>query len=319
MIRRLFPLLFLVAAALPLAGASAWADAVLRPSVVVDSDTIKLGDLFDNAGDKADTVVARAPAPGRRAVVDADWLRRVAINAGVRWVPDNPFVEAVIERAGATVGAGRIQDAVVAALVAQGVPKDSMVELNSGSSGVVVPLGSDQTVGVEGLYFDDMAQRFTATVVIPADSPTATRMQVNGRVFATIEVPVPARPIEHGELLAVRDLTFLKVRKDQLRADAVTDVDQVIGEAARQTLRAGDPISVNDLERPLAVTRGALIEVVLKTPDMLLTTQAKALDDGAIGDVVRVLNTRSNITVQGTVDGPGEVTVVPDGTLALAR
>jgi flagella basal body P-ring formation protein FlgA len=74
---------------------------------------------------------------------------------------------------------------------------------------------------------------------------------------------------------------------------------------------------MNDLQKPVAIARGSMVSVVLKTPAMLLTTQGRALDDGAIGDVIRVLNTRSNMTVQGTVSASGEVIVSPAGSLAL--
>ena len=42
-------------------------------------------------------------------------------------------------------------------------------------------------------------------------------------------------------------------------------------------------------------------------PGILLTVRGKALEAGAVGDVVSVLNIQSNRTVQATVIGPGRV------------
>ena len=68
MIRR-----FLIAAAVaaPLFSGAAEAAPVLQSEVVVDDNMIHLGDIFANAGDKADVAVAPAPKPGKQAVFDA--------------------------------------------------------------------------------------------------------------------------------------------------------------------------------------------------------------------------------------------------------
>ena len=81
----------------------AFADPILRPAVVVTGDQIRLGDLFDGVGDKASEPVAHAPAPGRREVVDADWLQHVAAMNGLDWKTDDPFLQVVIKRAGVTI------------------------------------------------------------------------------------------------------------------------------------------------------------------------------------------------------------------------
>jgi len=47
---------------------------LLRSYAVVDGDVVRLGDLFDNVGVKAELAIARSPAPGKRATLDAEWL-----------------------------------------------------------------------------------------------------------------------------------------------------------------------------------------------------------------------------------------------------
>ena len=46
----------------------------LRSDAVVTGDVVRIGDLFDNAAEMADTPVAFAPEPGRSVVLDAAWL-----------------------------------------------------------------------------------------------------------------------------------------------------------------------------------------------------------------------------------------------------
>jgi flagellar basal body P-ring formation protein FlgA len=46
-----------------------------------------------------------------------------------------------------------------------------------------------------------------------------------------------------------------------------------------------------------------------EVPGIVLTMRGKALESGAEGDLVSVLNVNSKRTIQGIVTGPGRVTV----------
>ncbi len=53
-------------------------------------------------------------------------------------------------------------------------------------------------------------------------------------------------------------------------------------------------------------------------PGIRLTVRGKALESGAVGDVVGVLNIQSNRTVQATVTGPGRVAIIAPAPLIAA-
>jgi flagella basal body P-ring formation protein FlgA len=293
--------------------------ALLRPNVVIDGDVVKLGDLFDNIGAKADTAIARAPAPGHRAVLDADWLQRVANNYRIDWQAQNAFEQAVVERSGVTIGHDQIEAQLVQALVAQGVAPDAQVELANRQTQVVVPVGADLQIGVRDLFYDSHVKRFSATVEVPANAPNATRIRVSGRVFPTVDVPILAHPVARGDVIAGNDITWTRVREDSLRRDVVTDTAQLIGYTPRQGLRPGQMISTADLQKPIAVQRGALVTMVLRYGSMHLSAQGHAVEQGSVGDSIRVTNTHSNLTVEGKVEGPNMVSVSMTGGSPLAN
>src|SRR5690349_5615405 len=54
-------------------------------TVVVNRPFVRLGDLFPEAGDKADVAVGYAPAPGARIVYDVNSLAAIARANGIRW------------------------------------------------------------------------------------------------------------------------------------------------------------------------------------------------------------------------------------------
>jgi flagella basal body P-ring formation protein FlgA len=84
-------------------------------------------------------------------------------------------------------------------------------------------------------------------------------------------------------------------------------------------LRANLPVPEGDLQRPLAVTRGAMVTLVLNYSGMALTAQGRSMDQGSLGDTIRVTNTHSNMTVEGVIDGTNRVRVSLTGPVALAN
>ena len=72
------------------------------------------------------------------------------------------------------------------------------------------------------------------------------------------------------------------------------------------------PIRLADLARPPAVEKGASVQMLLTGGGMALAVQGQALDAGAVGERIRVLNPSSRAVVEATVIGPGQVRVSPD-------
>jgi flagella basal body P-ring formation protein FlgA len=59
------------------------------------------------------------------------------------------------------------------------------------------------------------------------------------------------------------------------------------------------------------VRRGDTINLVYQAPGMSLSMRARALEDGAVGQNVRFLNTASNRTIDAVVTGPGAARATP--------
>jgi flagella basal body P-ring formation protein FlgA len=293
---------------------AAAANALLRSHVLVDGPMVTLGDLFDNVGDRANVQVLRAPPPGNHITVDTDWLTHVALINDVPWKPRDLFDEAVIERTGLTIGHDQITQALQNALIDRGAPIDSTVELESRTQQMVVATDQSAQLVVRDLFFDRAANRFSATLAA-GDS----KLMVAGKLYPTIEVPVLNHPVGRGDTVLAQDISMLRIRQDQLRNNVITDPGALVGMAAKVALRANLPVPEGDLQRPLAVTRGAMVTLVLNYNGMALTAQGRAIDQGSLGDTVRVTNTHSNMTVEGVIDGTNRVRVSLTGPVALAN
>ncbi|MGD1015735.1 MAG: flagellar basal body P-ring formation chaperone FlgA [Roseiarcus sp.] len=84
---------------------------------------------------------------------------------------------------------------------------------------------------------------------------------------------------------------------------------QLVGKMARRTLLPGAAIPVAGIDNPRLVANGAEIKLVYSEDGLTIVTVGEAMQDGAAGDVVKVRNSDSGVTVSGTVQPDGAVRV----------
>lgn len=285
------------------------AQATLNESVVVDGNYIRLGDLFGNAGDKADAIVGYAPAPGKQAVFDVNWLFRVARAYGLEWRPLSIHERAVVKRDSQIITRTEIEEQILAALIEQGLGTGYHVEISNRSLRLYVASDVSATVGIEDLIYDKSNRRFTAYVTVPASGPAAQRYRVTGRTNKMIEVPVLVERKRANQVIGPDDIEWITVRLDRVQHNAILDADDLVGMVPRRTLSAGSPVRATDIQRPVMVAKGSVVVLVLSVPNMRLTAKGRALDSGGLGDTVRVSNSQSKNVVDGVVTGTNQVRV----------
>ena len=61
--------------------------------------------------------------------------------------------------------------------------------------------------------------------------------------------------------------------------------------------------------KPDLVQRNDTVTLVYEVPGVVLTIRGKAVEGGAEGDVINVLNEQSKRTLQGVIIGPGRVAI----------
>jgi len=186
---------------------------------------------------------------------------------------------------------------------------DIKIDFSSRSIRLYVPANRPATVGIESLSYDPSTGRFVATVAAPAGDPAAHRQRVTGRVHSLIPVPVLAKKMFRGEVIRGHHLEWKKIRKTSIRRQTITESEQLIGMAAKRLISADTPIRLAQIRRPLLVTKGGLVTIRLRYANMSLTAQGRSLDEGSLGDIVRIANSQSKNIVEARVTGTNRVRV----------
>ena len=133
-----------------------------------------------------------------------------------------------------------------------------------------------------------------------------------------IRVAVPAHDIARGEVIAEADLTYGTIPGTSSLSGLATSAGDLEGREARRFLRAGETVRVNDIRRPVLITKGSTVTMTFDAPGITLTAVGRAVSEGGLGESVTVLNPVSYRQVTATVTGPGQVKAEGAGTTVTA-
>jgi flagellar basal body P-ring formation protein FlgA len=123
-------------------------------------------------------------------------------------------------------------------------------------------------------------------------------------------VPTPSQVIYPGDVIRDSMLTDLSVY-DLPNADGsiIESRAALVGRIAKRTLLPGRGIAALAIGTPNAVANGAQVKLIYRDGDLSIVTSAMALEAGGVGDTIKVRNSDSGLTISGTIQPDGSVSV----------
>jgi len=311
MTRTAFSALLLVLVAVP---AAAQTGARLKAQAIVAADIVRIGDLIENAGDKSNTPIFRAPELGATGTIQVYRIIEAARANGVSVFDTRGISEVLITRASRTISVSDIERTVAETASKQtnmSDPNNIAVVFDS----AVRPMSVEPNASTPRLAqfnYDPRSQRFDASLEITGSSASRRKApRISGYLYETAEVPTLIRAFTRSEIVRDEDIQMERRAKTELTPDTILKTTAIVGHAARRDLRAGAPIRVSELMKPELVGRGDTVTLSFESTGVRLVVRAKAMESGTEGDTIQVLNPQSKRTVQATVEGPGRVVVRP--------
>ncbi|MOA51381.1 flagellar basal body P-ring biosynthesis protein FlgA [compost metagenome] len=89
----------------------------------------------------------------------------------------------------------------------------------------------------------------------------------------------------------------------------LTSLDSLAGAEAVRDLAPGTVLTAQMFKIPPVIKQGAIVTVTLVTGDITLITSAQARSNGAVGQVIKVMNLDSKREFTARVIGPDRVEV----------
>lgn len=289
----------------------------LRLQVQLDAGVIKVADLWAGAGAKGEAVVGPAPPPGRSIAIEAGQLAYIARLYDVDWRPTSGVERTSVERAGRPLSREEMADPIRRSLVEAGAAANAGVEFLNFAP-IQVPPSSFPLLSVEAIAYDQASERFSANLAVSTEGMQTQRMRVSGRVVRTVTAVVATRRLQPGEAIGPADVRAVQVPDRGLAGNVVTDVSQVLGQAPKRTIIAGQPLTAADVGTQVLVAKGETVVIVVETSSMSLSAQGTALGPGGRGDVIQVMNPLSRAVVAARITGPGRAVIAPGSTPLVA-
>jgi flagella basal body P-ring formation protein FlgA len=287
---------------------------VLRASVIVAGDVVRIGDVIDNAGPAAQIAIYRAPDLGTTGLLPAAQVISALRAHQVIGVDTRDINEVSVTRLARTFEAKDIELQVARALEHKsglGAAANLRMSFDRDVQDLRLEASNAGAMTPSAIRFDPRSGRFDVTLEIAnAGSGAPTRLRFTGTAVETVETAVLARDVERNEIIKASDVAVERRPRAEVGTDPATR-DRAVGMQARKALRAGQALRTADLARPDLVTRDQNVTLVYEATGIYLTIRGKALEGGTEGDVVSVLNLQSKRTVSGVVSGRGLVSVSP--------
>lgn len=284
----------------------------LRASVTVTSDVVRVGDLIDNAGSAALIPVYRSPDLGTTGALPVAHVLGVLRAKQVIGVMTGDIKEVQVTRLARTLASKDLETAVASALERRfglGEAANITVTFDRGVSDMRLDASNTGALQPVATRYDARSGRFDVAFEVSNDNnPTPTKLRFTGTAIETVEVAVLTRDIDRADLLKSSDISLERRPKSEVTGEPASR-ERSIGMQLRRPMRAGTPIRVADIVKPDFVQRDQSVTVIYQVPGIYLTTRGKAIESGAEGDTVSVLNLQTKRTLTGIVTGRGQVTV----------
>lgn len=290
--------------------------AVLRSHTAIHGDDVKLSDLFMGLLPGQDCTIGPAPAPGQHVVVPATQLMAIASEFGIDWEPSTGYQAANLERKARLVGREEILGVLRPALDADGASAASDISLSAFVS-PLLPADMTSPPEIQTLDYDAAGGRFSATLLFQAADLQPMTMRVVGRVTQLVGVLALSHPLPAGAVLSPTDVRIIQLPAASVRGAPLSSVARVTGMALKRPVGDNVPLLDDMLTRPVLVERGRPVILRLEADGLALTAAGTALEAGALGDRIHVMNSLSRAILVGEVRDAADISIEP-GSASLS-
>lgn len=298
---------------LPLGLSLALADErpVLRSQVMTLSEIVTVGDFYSNAGLLSQKPLFRSPDMGTSGNVPASLVAERARAAGLETAGTDGLRTVVVYRGATKLNRDQLAGLVRTALAERnaGLDADRLeIRLLQAPDQVLADPKVHDPIRIDRIEWSASGGHFTLHASVAVEFGTEPLI-LSGIATEMIEIAALTQPVRRGDILKEEDVDMLRMPRNKVPAGAVNDVSEIVGKQARTNIRANAPLSHRDFQHPVLIKRGEKITVTFEMPGMKLTSRAQAMDDGAKGDVIDVMNLQSRRIVPAIVTSRGQVRV----------
>lgn len=290
----------------------------------VKGPMITLGELAAISGDDSSQArplreieLGSAPLPGSRMVLTREMLaarlRAAGVDStGANWqIPPQINITAQAQ----TVSSQQLQDTAQQYLEKQLdtlTGTDAEISIMTQPADLLVPPGNLVLAGEIPYGIRAGAPTLVAVTVL-VDGRLYTKKVVRFEVKQYRQILVAARQLTVGEALALENVKYERVDTSRLTQGYFTDFDKLLGMSVKRPIPQGTPINSAMLVKPIVIKRGSAITIMVQSAGIEVSVAGQALQDGTVGQIIKVQNQLSQKIVSAKVVNDTTVLAVSYG------
>ncbi len=185
-------------------------------------------------------------------------------------------------------------------------PENAMIHISGASKKLLLPAGEVTLNFTPPSRYEFVGRgTFAAEAFVDGKLAASFHPRVNIEIFE--EVVVARNPIRKGEVISDRDMDYRRTNLASVRGATYTDASDVVGLIASRGIRPGQILTDGLVEPIPLVRRRDPVKIVVEGPSFEVTLSGIALEEGALGDLIRVRNTRTRKTFLAEVSADRRV------------
>lgn len=295
-------------------GTASYGTSDLKHRITVRDANVRLSDVFTDVSQNNDKDVFAAPMPGQSRNVSTAELWRIAEVNGIQWAKPQVNKRIRITREGNPVDIGVLTTLLSDEVKSRGVNDNVQLSIFGLGKNLYLPVNADESdIEINTLTISSNQNRYRAELLWPLGDGSYQEIECNGTIELVRLLPVLNRTILPGEIITKRDVSWINMSIKKITRNTVQSEESVIGYTPKRALVANKMVRNSDIEALKFVEKGSQVTITFISGPLRMNTIGKALQHGAMGDPVRVLNMGSNKTIIAQVTGLGQVEIVHRG------
>ncbi|MFT6659592.1 flagellar basal body P-ring formation chaperone FlgA [Maritalea sp.] len=298
---------------------ASFAAPTLRPSIIVTSNIVTVGDMFEDAGNLAEIGLFRSPTPGTVGAVPLASIKLAAQRAGLGQFDTVGITHVRVERPGIAIDQDFLSSIFSQEIAARG-------QLLANQEVKFAPYGKFATA-----YADPTAASPVTLLDFtyePQTGRVSARLALAGytspiSIIGKLEILAPAahltRTMAKGEVIDLNDIEFKPVPVRFSKTQGDMQLPDLVGKSLTRAVRGGAMVKVSDLSEPILINRNEQVTILYRSGQLKLTVKGQALNSATQNQMVSVLNLMSKRTIQGIAIGAGTVLITNDPTRLASR
>jgi flagella basal body P-ring formation protein FlgA len=153
-------------------------------------------------------------------------------------------------------------------------------------------------------------RRHVRRAILPILGLAAASVALCASAKAQVDVMPAARIVIYpGEVIRDDMLEDIPATAPGIGGPFAFARSDVLGKMSHRTLLPGRPIPLHGIDNPRVVVNGAQVQMVYIDGGLQIVTTGAALQDGAVGDFIKLRNVDSGVVISGQIQADGTVLV----------